>query len=195
MLLGYYMSVPITAVTATVYPAYRSYKAIASKDAEEATRWLQYWVVFALFSYMEFVFDFVSTYMPFYYEGKLSFLLWLSLDKFQGATKLFEKFILPTLDAHSGLIDEQMASVTSRVQNFKVEDVRALMEWATDKANSLQSAASGAAPKAVASSPKKAPKAKEAKDEIPDEKPEEPEEIDVSDATHETCAAEEKKDK
>jgi len=193
--LGYYTTLPVIASAATVYPAYRSYKAIASKDAEEATRWLQYWVVFALFSYFEFALDFVGAFVPFFYEAKVSFLLWLSLDKFQGASKLFDKFIQPTLDAHSGVIDEQMATISSRVQNFKVEDVRLAVEWASEKANSFSAAAG--APKAVAatSPAKKAPKAKEAKDEIPEEKPEEPEEIDVSDATHETCASEEKKDK
>ena len=48
MLLGYYTTMIPLMCIGTVWPAYQSYKAVASKDAETMARWLQYWLVFAV---------------------------------------------------------------------------------------------------------------------------------------------------
>merc|ERR1719284_1178095 len=58
-------------------------------------RWLQYWLIFSVFSSVAFIFDMVGDNgifpIPFYYEAKVAFVLWLILDKFKGATLPVQK--------------------------------------------------------------------------------------------------------
>lgn len=191
MILGYYATAPVIVLAANVYPCYQTYKALVANKPEVTTRWLQYWMVFALFTMVESIVDMVGAFLPFFYEAKLLFMLWLSLDKFQGATYLYKRFIEPALDQHHGSIDEQLNFVVDRAANFKIEDARTFVDWASDKATKLANANAPAAVEKVAASPaKKAPKAKEeepkSKDETQADVPEEVDLPDISDETHAT---------
>ena len=57
------------------------------------TRWLHYWIIFAVFSVVQTALDMVGSYLPFYYEIKILFFLWLWVAKFEGATFLFKKYL------------------------------------------------------------------------------------------------------
>jgi receptor expression-enhancing protein 5/6 len=54
-----------------MYPAYCSIKAIESHNKEDDTKWLTYWVVFAVFSLFEFFSDLLLSWFPFYYLAKV----------------------------------------------------------------------------------------------------------------------------
>ena len=54
-----------------LYPAYCSIKALESRTKEDDTQWLMYWVVFALFSVLEFFSDFLVGWVPFYWLVKV----------------------------------------------------------------------------------------------------------------------------
>ena len=54
-----------------LYPAYCSIKALESRDKADDTQWLMYWVVFALFSVLEFFSDFLVGWVPFYWLVKV----------------------------------------------------------------------------------------------------------------------------
>lgn len=56
-----------------LYPAYASIKAIESKDTGDDTKWLTYWVVFALFATFEYPIEFILKWIPFYYLIKVRF--------------------------------------------------------------------------------------------------------------------------
>ena len=43
----------VSLLVGTIYPAYKSFKAIESKEKDDDTQWLIYWVVFAFFSVIE----------------------------------------------------------------------------------------------------------------------------------------------
>ncbi|CAH2293066.1 receptor expression-enhancing 6 isoform X1 [Pelobates cultripes] len=58
-----------------VYPAYTSIKAIESPDKKDDTIWLTYWVVYGVFSVVEFFSDIFLFWFPFYYLGKVRMLL------------------------------------------------------------------------------------------------------------------------
>ena len=171
MILGPVLCAPLVAVAGTIYPAYRTYKAVASGEAEAMVRWMQYWMLFSMLSLVEAFADAVGAYLPFYYEGKLLLVLWLSADKFQGATFLCKKHVEPFLAAHQAAIDEQLDFLVSRAKNLKVEDMRSLVEWAQTKGGEL---AGGAAIASAKAAPAKA----KAKPEQED-KPDEPEEVEV----------------
>ena len=55
-----------------LYPAYCSIKALESRDKADDTQWLMYWVVFALFSVVEFFSDILVGWVPFYWLLKVS---------------------------------------------------------------------------------------------------------------------------
>ncbi|EPY75062.1 receptor expression-enhancing protein 5 [Camelus ferus] len=52
------------------YPAYISIKAIESPNKEDDTQWLTYWVVYGVFSIVEFFSDLFLSWFPFYYMLK-----------------------------------------------------------------------------------------------------------------------------
>jgi ABC-type multidrug transport system fused ATPase/permease subunit len=54
-----------------VYPAYRSIKALESLAKSDDTQWLMYWVVFAVFSVVEFYSDIIVGWVPFYWLLKV----------------------------------------------------------------------------------------------------------------------------
>ncbi|NWH76217.1 REEP5 protein, partial [Piaya cayana] len=53
-----------------VYPAYVSIKAIESPNKDDDTQWLTYWVVYGIFSLVEFFSDIFLSWFPFYYMLK-----------------------------------------------------------------------------------------------------------------------------
>lgn len=56
------------------YPAYASIKAIESNIKDDDTKWLTYWVCFALFSVAEFFADIIVGWFPLYWLSKVILL-------------------------------------------------------------------------------------------------------------------------
>lgn len=54
-----------------IYPAYVSIHAIESHTKEDDTKWLTYWVVFAVFSVFEFFADIIVGWFPLYWLAKV----------------------------------------------------------------------------------------------------------------------------
>ncbi|VDO94713.1 unnamed protein product [Soboliphyme baturini] len=93
----------------TLYPAYRSYKAVKSKNVREYVKWMMYWIVFALFLCAESLGDiFLAFWFPLYYEMKILFVVWLLSPYTKGASLLYRKFIHPTLVRHEEEIDQYL---------------------------------------------------------------------------------------
>jgi len=176
MIIGQMTSAPFLLAAGVVYPFYATFKALQSKNGDETTRWLQYWMIFVALSQLEFVFDGIGAYLPLYFEAKLLFVLWLCVGRFKGATYLCEKYVEPLLIAHQGKIDEQISLVTSRASNFKVEDLGTIVNWLTTKVETLAKAAPKGPP------PKNTPAAKPAAEPVKKveekqvEKPQDPDE-------------------
>lgn len=169
MIVGPMLATPVLAAISTVYPAYATAKTVTAKETEGLARWCQYWLIFSILSLVTFAVDYVGSFLPFYWEARIAFAFWLVADKFKGATFLCEKYLQPFLATHQSTIDAQIAFVMARVKDLRVEDVRAMAEWA----QSQYSGQKAPAPKAVASPGKKAPEQAD--------KPQEPEEVEVID--------------
>lgn len=58
-----------------LYPAYASIHAIETKQKDDDTKWLTYWVVFAIFSLMEFFADLIVGWFPLYWLIKVKWRL------------------------------------------------------------------------------------------------------------------------
>lgn len=90
----------------TLYPAYASYKAVRTKNVKEYVKWMMYWIVFALFTTFETFSDCLLSWLPFYYEIKIVFVLWLLSPVTKGSSFLYRKFVHPQLTKREKEIDE-----------------------------------------------------------------------------------------
>ncbi len=93
VLIGFFDKV-ITNLVGTLYPAYWSIIAIESNNSDMDIQWLTYWVVFAIFTFFDVFSSFILKFFPFYFFAKILFLIWLFLPNFQGATILYNYFIV-----------------------------------------------------------------------------------------------------
>jgi hypothetical protein len=93
-------------VLGTLYPAYRSYKAIKTKNPREYVKWMMYWTVFALFTTLETFLDIFFSWFPFYYEIKILFILWVLSPATHGSSMLYKKVVHPLLVSREKEIDE-----------------------------------------------------------------------------------------
>ena len=79
-----------------VFPAYKSLVALETKQSDDDTKWLTYWVVFAFFSVVEFFSDILLSWFPLYWLAKVIFLIWCSADiPRNGSTVIYTRFIRP----------------------------------------------------------------------------------------------------
>lgn len=105
----------------TLYPAYKSYKAVRTKDTKEYVKWMMYWIVFAIYSVLENFLDLVlGFWFPFYFPIKILFIVWLLSPWTKGASILYRKWVHPTLNQHEKEIDALIESAKSNSYNQMV---------------------------------------------------------------------------
>ncbi|XP_071310923.1 receptor expression-enhancing protein 4 isoform X2 [Agelaius tricolor] len=97
-----------------LYPAYASYKAVKTKNIREYVRWMMYWIIFALFMTTETFTDLLISWLPFYYEVKMAFVIWLLSPYTRGASLLYRRFVHPTLARREKDIDAFLVRARER---------------------------------------------------------------------------------
>jgi len=108
-----------------VYPAYCSIKALESIRKEDDTRWLTYWVVFALFSVCEFFSDLLLSWFPFYWLAKCAFLVWCFMPvAWNGSDVIYNRVIRPAFMKHQQEIDTAMGKVTDKINELADQATR-----------------------------------------------------------------------
>ncbi|TPP65018.1 Receptor expression-enhancing protein [Fasciola gigantica] len=65
-----------------------------------------YWVVFSIFTTVELVTDIFLGWLPFYYEGKIAFVIWLVTPATSGYSIIYRKLIHPELSKRETDIDD-----------------------------------------------------------------------------------------
>ncbi|CAF3572819.1 unnamed protein product [Rotaria socialis] len=92
-----------------IYPAYASVLAVESKGSHDDTEWLMYWVIYALFGFLEYIgYSFFQT-LPFYWLGKCIFLVWLMVPGDKGGSKfLYTRFVRPFALKHRSTVDQHL---------------------------------------------------------------------------------------
>jgi len=76
LLLIYLFAPVMVHLIAVSYPMFMTVKAIEAPERNEATRWLNYWVIFQFITIFEFFIGFFLSIIPGYYLVKLAFVVW-----------------------------------------------------------------------------------------------------------------------
>jgi len=97
-----------------LYPAYISIKAIESASKSDDTQWLTYWVVFGLFSVIEFAEEEIVGWFPVYWLFKCAFLLYLYLPMTKGAQKVYAKVIRPAFSKYQQTIESRFGKTINK---------------------------------------------------------------------------------
>jgi len=89
------------------YPAYISIHAIETARADDDKKWLTYWVVFAIFSLLEFFINVITRWIPLYWLLKCIFLVWLMMPiESNGSVVLYNNVVKPYFLKHRNAVDE-----------------------------------------------------------------------------------------
>lgn len=107
----------------TIYPAYASFKAVKSKNAKHYVRWMMYWIVYAIFTATESIFDpFLQFWLPFYAEAKVIFLIYLISSSTRGSTVIYRGWIHPALCSNEAEIDVA-------IEKLKLKSFQTAKRW------------------------------------------------------------------
>jgi len=98
-----------------LYPAYCSIKAIETKEKDDDTKWLTYWVVFAFFTIVETFADYIVGWFPVYWLAKCLFYIWLMVPtEYNGSLILYRRIIRPRFLQYHGSIDNLLADAKQK---------------------------------------------------------------------------------
>ncbi|XP_052436583.1 receptor expression-enhancing protein 1-like isoform X2 [Carassius gibelio] len=75
---------------------------------------MMYWIIFALFTTVEVITDIFLCWLPFYYELKIAFVVWLLSPYTKGSSVLYRKFVHPTLSSKEKDIDEYLCQAKDK---------------------------------------------------------------------------------
>lgn len=110
-------------VIGVAYPAYVSIHAIESSSKADDTRWLIYWVTFAILSIIEHFSGFLCQFIPFYWLIKCVFLIWcmLPVEK-NGSAVIYQQVVRPYFLKHHEAADKAIDGMLDKAKKV-VEDV------------------------------------------------------------------------
>ncbi|THH05777.1 hypothetical protein EW145_g4544 [Phellinidium pouzarii] len=109
-----------SSTVAFLYPGYASYKTLSQRPASEADleRWLMYWSVLGCIVGVEYVAEWLISWLPLYYPMKTIFLLYLSLPQTRGSSYLYINYLEPFLKYHEPEIDATLVKLKARICTF-----------------------------------------------------------------------------
>ncbi|KAL6425537.1 hypothetical protein ACFW04_009590 [Cataglyphis niger] len=100
-----------------VYPAYQSMKALESPKKEDDTKWLTYWVVFAVFTIVEFFSEYIVCWFPIYWLIKCIFYIWLMAPtEYNGSLFLYRRIIRPKFIQYQPGLDRLLSNARDTVK-------------------------------------------------------------------------------
>ncbi|KAH9982336.1 TB2/DP1, HVA22 family-domain-containing protein [Lactifluus volemus] len=101
-------------------PSYSTFKALRQRplDGHQVERWASYWTVIGAFVAFEYCTEWCLSWLPFYWEMRTVFLLFLSLPQFKGSTYVYKAYLEPFLIQNESDIDASIASARDETVHF-----------------------------------------------------------------------------
>jgi receptor expression-enhancing protein 1/2/3/4 len=81
---------------------------------KEYVKWMMYWIIFAIYTTVETFSDIFLGWVPFYYELKIAFVVWLLSPYTKGSSVLYRKFVHPTLSSKEKDIDDYLCQAKDK---------------------------------------------------------------------------------
>ncbi|KAI0328152.1 hypothetical protein GY45DRAFT_1207974, partial [Cubamyces sp. BRFM 1775] len=105
---------------AFLLPSYATWKALAHRPISEPDleRWGMYWAVVGAFVAVEYVSGWLLDWIPFYWEARTVFLLFLALPQTQGSTWVYTTYLQPFLLKNQADIDASIAAAQTNALAF-----------------------------------------------------------------------------
>jgi len=149
MLLSF-LSHTLAAWFAFLLPVFGTYKALSHRPVSEPEleRWSQYWSVIGVIVAFEYLAEFLISWLPFYWEFKTLFLLWLALPQTQGSTFIYQMYLQPFFQKNEVDLDADIVSINAKTFAFVQAKLATLWQFvwgAINKNAAAQQQAAGTA--------------------------------------------------
>ncbi|OCH94695.1 hypothetical protein OBBRIDRAFT_831527 [Obba rivulosa] len=126
----------LSAWFAFLLPCFATWKALSHRPISEPEleRWTKYWTVIGAFITFEYVAEWFISWIPFYWETKTAFLLFLSLPQTQGSTWIYDTYLHPYFEKNKANIDAGIVAAQTNVLTFLQTRLTALWQLLWDLA-------------------------------------------------------------
>ncbi|KAN0100479.1 TB2/DP1, HVA22 family domain containing protein [Tylopilus felleus] len=119
----------ICAWFAFALPCYSTYKALAhSASADTLQALAAYWAVIAAFLAFEQTLGLILSWLPFYWELRTIFLLYISLPQTEGSAYVYKTFLEPWLSTNEADFDVAMTSAQTNTIAFCRTRITAILD-------------------------------------------------------------------
>ncbi|KDR85367.1 hypothetical protein GALMADRAFT_261069 [Galerina marginata CBS 339.88] len=121
----------VSAWFAFLLPCYATYKALSRRPFSEGDiqKWSMYWTVIGVFVAFEYLAEWLISWMPFYWELKTIFLLFLSLPQTEGSTYIYNAYLQPFFSRNEADLDAGIVRMQRNILTFSQEKFSALWNW------------------------------------------------------------------
>lgn len=109
-------------------PSYSTYKSLSSPLSGELQGLSMYWAVVGAFIAVESTIGPFISWLPFYWEARTLFLLYLSLPQIQGSTYIYKTYLEPFCSKNEAELDSTIASAQNNVLGFLQSRISMLIE-------------------------------------------------------------------
>lgn len=113
---------------AFLLPSYSTYKALSSPLSGELQSLSMYWAVVGAFIAIESTIGPFVSWLPFYWEARTLFLLYLSLPQIQGSTYIYKTYLEPFCSKNEAELDSSIDSAQSNVLGFLQSRISMLID-------------------------------------------------------------------
>lgn len=113
---------------AFLLPSYSTYKALSSPLSGDLQSLSMYWAVVGAFIAIESTIGPFVSWLPFYWETRTLFLLYLSLPQVQGSTYIYKTYLEPFCSKNEAELDSGIASAQSNVLGFLQSRISMLID-------------------------------------------------------------------
>ncbi|KAG1846837.1 TB2/DP1, HVA22 family-domain-containing protein [Suillus subluteus] len=113
---------------AFLLPSYSTYKALSSPLSGELQSLSMYWAVVGAFIAIESTIGPFVSWLPFYWEARTLFLLYLSLPQLQGSTYIYKTYLEPFCSKNEAELDSSIASAQNNVLGFLQSRISMLID-------------------------------------------------------------------
>eukprot|EP01026_Neomeris_dumetosa_P064773 TRINITY_DN618_c0_g2_i8.p2 TRINITY_DN618_c0_g2~~TRINITY_DN618_c0_g2_i8.p2 ORF type:complete len:226 (+),score=11.81 TRINITY_DN618_c0_g2_i8:28-678(+) len=116
-MLGSYICYTLEGTFGYLLPAYQTYKSIefGTGDDDSLKNWCIYWGIIGAWTVCEKFLDKIFFWVPLYDEFKVVFVVWLWYERCSGAKYLYHTWLLPWLNKHQLMIDQQLEDIRNKL--------------------------------------------------------------------------------